>query len=493
MKSRPFGLSKSRVIAHRQCAKRLWLQTYRPELLDESGSGAVFAFGNEVGAVARQLHPGGVLIEGETLQDALQQTRTCLAETPRHPLFEATFDYDGTLVRADLLLPSGDDYRMVEVKASTSVKPHYPEDVAVQAWVLQNAGVPLDGLELAHVDNSFVYPGNGNYEGLLHYEDVATDAGALIGEVPDWIGAARATLGGGEPDIDPGPQCYDPYECPFTAYCIPAMEPGSHPVDELPYGGKTAERLTTEGFTDLTEVPAELLSNPRHIMVHQAVNSGEVYFDREAAGELAGCGWPRRYLDFETIRFAVPSWAGTRPYQQIPFQWSCHVETEDGSLEHHEFLADAGDDPRRTFAESLIDVVGRDDGPIFVYNAAFECTRIKELATALPDLDPVLSAILDRIVDLLPITRQYYYHPDQRGSWSLKAVLPTIAPDLDYDELEVSDGGSASEAFRSLFDPDLPAAEAERRREALLEYCSRDTLALVRIVHFFRDGAARRA
>jgi hypothetical protein len=191
-------------MAHRQCPKRLWLATYKTELADESGAQPAFAFGNQIGEVARRLHPGGHLIEGDNLSEALKVTTACLEERPRKPLFEATFDFHHTLIRADLLLPMRTGYRLVEVKASTSVKPHYIEDIAIQAWVMEQAGVRLQRLELAHVNNCFVYPGNADYRSLLNYVDVASEVRPLMDEVGDWVDAARDTLAGTEPDIKPG-------------------------------------------------------------------------------------------------------------------------------------------------------------------------------------------------------------------------------------------------------------------------------------------------
>lgn len=475
-------------MAHRQCPKRLWLEVCRPDLADDSGTQAVFAAGHVVGDIARQLHPGGELIEGENLTQSLALTQEALSSRPRRPLYEATFDYQGTLIRADLLLPRARrGYRLVEVKASGSVKPQYLEDVAIQAWVMDKAGIALRSLELAHVDTQWTYPGREDYQGLLSYEDVTEDVNDRLDEVEDWVDAARETLSGTEPDIAPGPQCSKPYPCPFMHYCIPAVPPDSYPLSDLPRGGKVAEALAEEGFSDLRDLPAHRLTQPRHQFVHQAVCAGRAVMLPGAEKTLKGLGWPRRYMDFETISFAVPIWAGTRPYQQVPFQWSCHIETAPNQVEHREFLAETPQDPRRAFAESLVEVLGEDDGPIFAYNASFERGRIQELAATFPDLAPRLEAAIKRIVDLLPLARDHYYHPDQHGSWSLKAVLPTIAPELAYSELDISEGGSAAEAYRSLLDLDMNTREAQQIRANLLEYCGLDTLALVRIAHFLQN------
>ena len=186
----------------------------------------------------------------------------------------------------------------------------------------------------------------------------------------------------------------------------------------------------------------------------------------------------------------MPIWADTRPYAtQIPFQWSCHVEAAAGAVTHRAFLADGPDDPRRPFAETLLDAIG-DTGPIFVYNAAFERRIMRELAECFPDLAPRLHAAIGRIVDLLPLARAYYYHPEMHGSWSLKAVLPTIAPELASRILEVAHGGMAQEAFREMIHPDTSAERGAALRQALLEYCERDTMALVHLVRYFEGSGS---
>ena len=221
------GLSKSRILAHRQCPKRLWLQTYRPELVEtDPNAAARFAQGAQVGEVARQLYPDGVLIAGDDLRQALRDTAEVLARSPQCPVFEATFEHEGVLVRVDLLLPDGEAYRLVEVKSSTAVKGYHLSDATVQSWVTANAGVPISRTEIAHIDTSFAYSGHGDYRGLFTHADIS-EVSALSPEIPAWAEGARATLSGEEPRIAPGAQCHAPFECPwrngaqlFVEHCL---------------------------------------------------------------------------------------------------------------------------------------------------------------------------------------------------------------------------------------------------------------------------------
>lgn len=479
---RPPGLSKSRLLAHQQCPRRLWLQTYRPELAEETGV-ARLAAGEHVGEVARRLYPDGVLIDGEDLGQALRDTQHGLQQPPR-PLFEATVESDGVLIRADLLLPEGGAWRAVEVKSATRVKEYHLTDAAVQSWVLQHSGLPISRIEIAHIDRDFVYAGGGDYHSLFRHVDVTETTHDLRTQVPDWVNAARRTLTGADPQTPPGPQCHDPFDCPFLDHCVPPIDDAVIPPEILPWGGRLAAALRAEGYQDLRDVPADRLSNRRHQRVWQAARDDQPVLDAEARTTLASLGWPRYHIDFETIQFAVPIWPGTRPYDQVPFQWSCHREGASGAVAHNAFLAEGNGDPQRAFAESLLATLGN-AGPILVWHAAFERTRLLELAAAYPDLAQDLHAVIARIVDLLPLARAHYYHPDMRGSWSIKAVLPTIAPELSYDGLEVGDGGMAQAAFLELLHPETPSPRSALLREALLRYCERDTWAMVRIARHF--------
>jgi len=260
-----------------------------------------------------------------------------------------------------------------------------------------------------------------------------------------------------------------------------------YPIEILPYvkGNNTVAQLQADGYKDLRSVPADRLSHPKHIKVHTATLSGKAILEPEAVTKIQALPYPRYYLDFETIGFAVPIWAGTRPYKQLPFQWSCHIEQADGTISHQEFLDVSGNDPREMFAKTLVEAVG-EKGPVIVYNAGFEGGRIRELAQAYPELSSKLLAIIDRFFDLLPLARSYYYHPDMKGSWSIKDVLPTVAPEFNYANLEVGSGLMAQEAYKEAIDSKTSAERKEEVRQAMLKYCEQDTIAMVKIVHAWK-------
>jgi hypothetical protein len=485
-------LSKSKLIAFRQCAKRLWLEVHRPELKVEDASAmARFASGHKIGELAQAQYPGGVLIAPDNnLTSALAQTQTLLHQNPPNVLFEATFQAEGLLVRADLLIPDERGWQMIEVKSATQVKDYHLDDAAIQSWVASQAGLVLTGTSLQVVDSSWTYPGESDYAGLLKTTPVDAAIAPLLGEVPKWLAAAQATVSATEPTIKVGKQCNTPFACSFQSYCGALTPPVEFPIAWLPNLHHTKRsRYEEAGVVDLRDVkPEELSDKQRRVL--QATLNNQTYFEPLSASEAVVFAGTRHYLDFETMAFVVPIWAGTRPYQQVPFQWSCHVEAPDGAVTHEMFLDLSGNDPSRAFAESLIQVL-KDDGPIIVYNQGFEKRIIRELAQRFAGLEIPLTRLLSRVVDLLPLAGSHYYNPSMQGSWSIKAVLPAIAPELDYSNLEeVAGGTAAQDAFAEAIGTATTPQRKVELENALRKYCTRDTEAMIVVLHYLMHGSS---
>jgi hypothetical protein len=480
------SVSKSRLMDARQCLKKLWLATYRKEEARVSdATKSRFARGHEVGAVARDQVPGGIFVDAPgDLKRALSETAAALRASPRRAIFEATFSHGDCLVQVDELIPEGRGWRLCEVKSTNTAKPQHDADCAVQAWVVEGAGIKLARTELVHLNPDFVYDGSGHYDGLFTFEVMDDKIRPLVEQVPAWIAESQAVLAGPEPDIRTGAHCKKPYDCPFMAYCS-AQEPPlpEYPVSLLPGsdGKALARKLAAKGYADLRDVPEADMPAGKFRRIWHATRTGKPYLDPQAAKVLRALPWPRYYFDFETIDFAVPRWAGARPWQQVPFQWSCHIEARDGSVTHKEYLNLSGENPARACAETMLQALGR-EGAILVYYASFEVGRIRELAEMFPDLARKLNALLPRIVDLHPIARDYYYHPAMKGSYSIKDVLPTVAPEMDYANLEeVQDGGMAQEAYMETLKPNVSVAQKAKSAVFLKNYCKLDTHGLVAI------------
>lgn len=490
---KPAYLTKSLFQSGRQCRKRLWLEVHRRDLMEWDASAQARADeGNRLGVLARKLlsvEVGEERVEAldSEFDRALAQTYALLAELPtqRPVLFEAAFEHEGVRVRVDALMRFMSADRLIEVKAGTKPTEDYFWDCAIQSWVMRGAGRPLQIVSLALVDTQFVYAHEGEFRGLLSLDDYTEQVEALVAQVPALVAEFKAVMSGPQPDVLTGRHCKVPHECPFLRHCR-LTEPASpvYPVEDLPFAKKDQiSRLKASGFADMRSVPDDSLKNPLQRRVAEVVRSGKAFVSPDLAAALDGIAYPRHYLDFETIAYTVPRWIGTRPCQQVPFQFSCHVEHADGRLEHREFLDLTGNDPASDFVTALLTAIG-EAGPILVWNETFEISRLRELATMFPDHAASLSGFVDRIVDLMKIYKKHYYHRDMHGSWSIKKVLPTIAPDLDYGELEVSDGNEAQVAYRRAIAPETTKADRETIRRELLDYCKLDTNAMVRLARW---------
>lgn len=488
-------LTKSKLTLFEQCPKRLWLSVNRQDLIEiDEATQARFDTGHAVGDLACDLVDGGVMVTMDGgVEGALEQTRK-LIEAGDRPIFEGTFQHEGVLVRVDIMRSDGKGgWHVAEVKSTASRKDYQIADLATQVWVMEGAGVTVASASIRHINTSFVYARERDYLGFLmdrvSDEDVRPIADARMPTVL----AARETLRGEEPKVQPGSHCDDPFGCDFKEYCYRGIKQPEWPISLLPRTGKKlAESYRAKGLEELTDLNPGDLRNPLHERIREAIVSGVPFHDPAKARELTkDWSYPRIYLDFETVNPAIPRWLGTKPFQQIPFQFSAHIEDEDGRIEHREFLDLTGEDPRRAFAEALVEMVPK-EGSIITYNATFERSRVRELAAHHSDLAVDLTALASRIVDLEPVARATWYHRDQMGSWSIKAVLPTIPKVDGYEDLEVQDGMEAQRAYLEAID--LP--ESDQRRDelktGLQEYCAKDTWAMVELLrHLAGEGTSR--
>jgi hypothetical protein len=330
------------------------------------------------------------------------------------------------------------------------------------------------------IDTSYVYDGEHLDPNHLLAVDDATDAvSTALGDIPAALAQQRQILAlTDEPRIEPGFQCTSPWDCPFTAHCMSGKP--KHWIRRLPRISRAAfDSLRERGVQDIADIPDDFPLQPLQRRIQDVVRSGKAWVSPDLRDELARIRYPIQFLDFETINPAIPLYAGTRPYEKVPFQWSLYTASQNGSITHRGFLFDQGGDPRRAVADSLLNAL-EEAGSIVAYNASFEIGVISGLADALPDLADPLCTLPTRIVDLLATVRQCYYHADLLGSFSLKQLVPVLVPDCAYDDLGIQDGSIASlEYLRMTAEPD--PQERQRIRHDLLEYCKRDTWAMVRI------------
>lgn len=511
-------LTKSDLQSMLQCPRKLWLEHCQPDLIpkDDPNLYRRAIDGNIVGEKARaQL--GGSFIWPKSNEDmtiSAKQARDLLEQTPDKPAAEIPMVHGGLYARADALVPERGRYVLRETKASTfplksdKVTPGAPEehhlnDVAIQAWTMESSGLPLTRVELNLLNNQWRYPGDGDYSGLFRQLDVTTDVRARKDQVPGWLEQARTILAGEMPQLVTGRQCSDPYKCMFRGHCEKLDPPRpEHPIELLPdsAGKALARKLReTKGYTSILEPKPEELTGKQAELYRRIQNShrtGQAILERGSDTILKALPYPQYYFDFEGIDLPVPHWKGVRPYEHIPFQWSCHIERSSGTFEHAEFLDLTGNDPSLACIERMQEIINPDDGgPIFVYYVTYEKSRLAELAERHPEHTDLLQKYINRLFDLHPLVKQYFYHPRMQGSFSIKKVLPVIAPDLDYGEFEeIQEGTGAQVAYLyATLDPDTSADRKIDLEQKLRKYCRQDTWAMVEVAHFLaRSGRPQR-
>jgi hypothetical protein len=507
-------LTKSDIQSFIQCPRKLWLEHYRRDLIGppDSSSRRRMIDGQRVTERARQQHGEHVLWpEGHDDKDVAAQTAiTMLRNNHGTPAVEFPMVHQGLYARADALIDANGGFILRETKASTfplkkdKVTPDGPEDyhvddAAIQMWVMEGSGLPISAVELNLLNNTWHYPGDGDYNGLFRQMDISAEAGARRASVPGWLAGASAVLAGDMPAASVGPQCDKPYPCSFCEYCATLKPEGpEHPIELLPdsAGKNLARKLrASKGYTSLLEpAPGELTGAQAELYrrIQEAHRSGQGITAPGADAFLNGLPYPRYYFDFEGIDLPVPRWAGVRPYEQIPFQWSCHIERAPGQFEHAEFLDLSGGDPSLVCIQRLLETISpTDGGPIIVYYATYERGRLVGLAQRHPEHADVLQGYAARLVDLHPLIKTHFYHPAMRGSFSIKKVLPVVAPELDYGALEEIQAGTGAQVayIEAALDSSTPAdrkAEIELRLRA---YCRQDTWAMVRVAHFLAGQA----
>ncbi|MEZ4815068.1 MAG: DUF2779 domain-containing protein [Bdellovibrionota bacterium] len=482
-------LSKSKIVRGMQCQKSLYLSVHSPELEPEVSESqqAVFDLGHEVGAAAQKVYPGGVLIAAQPRNPAKAYAETLDAMAAGEcTIYEATFLFENVQVKVDILHKEKKSakWKVIEVKSSTSVKDVHLNDMAIQAWVAENSGLKVSSYHLMHINSECRYP---DLKDLFEVVDVTEQVLELKEKIPKDVKAIKKVLLGAKvPDVDIGPHCDDPYECSFKEHCWKEKKIPELSVFDLPGMGKKAWGFYQRGKIKLSDLVGEKLSMNQQRAVDCYSSKKRHVNAKGIKSDMSSWEFPFYYLDFETIAFAIPKYKETGPYMQIPFQFSCHVETKKGALSHFEFLNTEDIDPRLGLVESLVSTVG-DVGSVVSYNKGFEAGVMRRLADEYPKYSKKLNSIIDRLVDPLPIFKAHVYDNAFAGSFSIKAVAPAlIGEKLSYDELEVGDGSAAQRAYLRLIDPSVNAKEKTQIKKAMIEYCKQDTLAMVELVRWLR-------
>ena len=445
----PHRLSKSRFVAGVQCHKLLWWKVHEPDAVELQPDKVLqdrFDQGQQVGELAWTLFPGGLLIDlpHTAVEERLEMTREALtSDAPA--MFEATFFEDDTFVAVDVLERGGNGFHLIEVKSSARQKPEHIPDVGVQLHVLREAGVDVESASVMHLNREFRHPDQGP---LLSRTDVTTEALQYAEGVSDQIIAEQLdVLSGPLPDTPIGRHCHEPWSCPFIERCWP--QDLNHISKLYNVGPKKSAKYMDQGIHWISDLPADAklpLAAKRQI---QSIREDRLRVEPGLADALVEFDGVLGFLDFETISRAVPVWPGMGPWHQAAAQFSYHETQPDGTYSHIGWLAEGPQDARPELALKMVEGTSRADRVVMY--TPFERTRIRDLQRAVPDLEPELVELEHKLIDLHPVVRDYVYHPDFHGSFSIKYVLQPLVPELSYTDLVIVYGLVASVEISSHF------------------------------------------
>jgi hypothetical protein len=483
-----YRISKSQYLKGVQCPKALWLYRHRPDLKPEITESQQFMFdnGHEVGRLAQQYFSNGVEIN-----EAYFEIDKAIASTARvigqgaDTIFEASAcSSDGAYSRIDILKKANrpQAWDLIEVKSSTGLKDYYIDDMALQRYAFSDGGYRIRKSFLMHLKNEYVRSGDLDLKKLFNLEDYTAPVNEKMEgvgvKINDLIKMLNSENG---PQVEIGDQCRKPFDCDYIPYCWQHVP--EYSVYNV-FNGRKLHDLLSENIIDIADVPDGFDLTGRQFIAVSAYKKNQTYKDASKIRDFLGqLQYPLYFLDYEAIWPALPLFDKSSPYQQIPFQFSLHIQPrKGGELQHIEFLHTGTDDPRPDFIKSLIKNCGN-AGSVVVYNQSYESRINDELGRDFPEYKSDLEKINERMIDLLvPFRSRYLYHPDMKGSATLKSVLPAFAPELSYSGLSIQDGEMASIYYTRCIRNQLPEVEKDRIFSDLKEYCRMDTLAEVKLL-----------
>ena len=476
-------LTKSNYLIGLECPKLVWNIFNHPKKIPPLTKVEQFKMneGTKVGQLAKQLYPDGIDIYTMNEAKFLELSQEFLKK--RKPLFEAGFIHNNCLSRLDILAPVEGGWEIIEVKSGTKIKDVNLHDIAFQKYIYEANGLEIKGCYLLHLNKEYVRKGDLVLEDLYVKEDISEQVDQLLETIEDNISNIFKIIAEKE---EPQPGIFLPKIIKYGNHnCLrdKCLDISEDSVFNLYRGKKLASELYLEGIETLGDIPEECVLKEKQSIQKECEQQKKIHINKELIKEfLAQLQYPLYYLDFETIATAIPMFDDLAPHGVVPFQYSLHIVREAGAEpEHFEYLYDGCEDPRKEFIEELQKVLGV-SGSIVVYNQSFEIKRLEELAAYLPEYHDWVEQTKKRIIDLLkPFRGFYYYNPKQKGSASIKAVLPAITS-KSYDDLDIAEGMTASIEFLRVTYESCEPEEKEKIRDHLLKYCELDTLAQVIIV-----------
>jgi hypothetical protein len=473
-----------------QCPKYLWFLFNDPDKIQPTDIATQHRFdeGHQVGELAKLLFPDGISIPTDNFIGNINQTKNLLKQ--RRILFEPAFSIDNLYSRLDMLIPvDSDQWDIVEVKMSTEMKDEHIPDIAFQRFCCEKGGLTIRNSSIAFINNKFTRHGEIDPKQLFLVEDVTPRVNDSIAGIANQVKHMFDIISELKcPDVPVGIYCNDPNDCPVN-FCRESVPDNT--ILALYYAGKKKYELFSQGIYFIKDIPAGYKLTKSQQIQQECERAGQTHIDKEAIKAfLDDLKYPVYYLDFVTFNPAIPMFDNSRPYQQIPFQFSLHVvETERAEPAHRSYLADGTGDPRPELLAELRNLLG-DRGSIIVYNQTFEKKVLEQFGEAFPESGGWAKTVIDRIVDLyVPFRSFCYYNPRQKGSASLKEVLPAVTG-KSYEGLPIAKGDDASLAFTKLLSNKITDIERQKIRKDLIQYCGLDTEGMIWIVERLRQDCA---
>ncbi|MBP9999467.1 MAG: DUF2779 domain-containing protein [Proteobacteria bacterium] len=476
-------ISKSDYVLGIKCPNALWFKKHRKDLspvIDQ----AVLDTGNMVGELARSRFHGGINITAKPWEaEAITQTKSAMTENV-HYIYEATLETDtGAYCAVDILRNNNDgSWDIIEVKSTTSPRDYHLIDASFQRYVFTQCGVNIRNCYILTLNPEYSRHGALDIYELFTLHDI-TDNLQDADTVQSEVARIRTILDGPELGIAISKvKCNRFYECGYKRHCWRNIP--EYSVFDA-FRGATADEIYAEYGADLRNIPAEVRNKQMHQGDIEAFLDNVDVINKDILRNFTNnLRWPLYYLDYESIMPAVPMFDNSRPYQQICFQFSLHVQrTPGGELEHYEYLHhDPKTDPRPGLIKNLITTIDN-TGSVIVYNQGFEQGRNSEMARDFPEYAGQLNAINDRMVDLLmPFKKRGLYRPCQNGSASIKQTLPAFVPEMSYADMGIHNGTEASAQFVDFMAGKQTPDETKQMMTNLHEYCGQDTMAMVRLL-----------
>ena len=470
-------LTKSLYMSGQQCLKLLWYSSRNrlPELslYDQNK----MTQGKEFEKCVKALFAGVIDLGTLDHNENIKETRNLIHQGKT--IFEASMAYKDLFFKSDILEPSADGWNLHEIKASVKIKDEHIPDLAFQKYICEKNGIDVKKCFIEYINKDYIKQGNIIPNELVLQEDVTEE----VNQIDDIEENSEKYIEIMEqmepPEVSISKKCNKPYECPLKDECRGNL-PEYHVLQLTNW--RKYWPLFEGGILSIKDIPKdEILSSNKDRVIKEAVDGNRIIINKDKIRNfLKELQYPLYYLDFETFDTAIPIFDQSRPYQKIPFQYSLHIQDENNKVKHFDFLARREKDPRPELLVRLGKEIGQ-TGSVIVFNKTFEIGVLKKLAEDFPEYESFIKNTINRIIDLAePFKNFDYYNPIQKGSYSLKAVLPAITG-KDYSDLEISDGTDASmQYFYSHIKADLK--NIDEIRNNLLKYCGLDTEGMIWII-----------